>query len=197
MSNGVKYIFTFALGATAGALVAWKVLDKYYKHILDEEAEAFRAAIANQNTENADKTEETYDRSNREVVEEDRKSYANIIARGGYANYEDAKDGFQDDIYVISPEAFDEYENYDVHSLTYYSDGVLTDEQDNVIDDIDAVVGLESLETFGMYETDAVYVRNDRLKTDYEILLDMRPYSEVVGSGPHIAEASYDPEQDI
>lgn len=197
MSNGVRFIFTFALGATAGALVAWKVLDGYYKRIMDEEAESFRAAIAKQEKENADTPEETDDTSKKEAIEETRNDYAKIIASSGYANYADAKDGFQDDIYVISPEAFDEYENYDVHTLTYYSDGVLTDEQDNPIDDIDEVVGLESLETFGMYETDAIYVRNDRLKTDYEILLDMRPYSEVVGGDPHVAEASYDPEQDI
>lgn len=202
MSNGVRFIFTFALGATAGALVAWKVLDERYKRIMDEEAESFRAAIAKQNTENADKPEETEERSESEVLKEDCTNYAKTLANCGYTNYSDAKDGLKevadmDDIYVITPQAFDEYEDYDTHSLTYYADGVLTDEQDNVIEDVDEIVGLESLETFGMYEADSVYVRNDRLKTDYEILLDMRPYSEVVGSGPHIAEASYDPEQDM
>lgn len=198
MSNGARFIFTFALGATAGALVAWRVLDKYYKQILDEEAESFRAAISKLEKKETD-TPETEETSEPDFTAEDRKDYAKTLAGCGYTSYASAKDGLKevaDDMYVISPEEFDELEDYDTHSLTYYSDGVLTDEQDNPIDDIDEVVGLESLETFGMYETDAVYVRNERLKTDYEILLDMRPYSEVKGPGPHIAEAS-DAEDDI
>lgn len=200
MSNGARFIFTFALGATAGALVAWRVLDEKYKRIMEEEAESFRAAISNLDKKEAD-TPETEEKPETEpdFTAEDRKDYATTLAGCGYTSYGSAKDGLKDvadDMYVITPEEFDELEDYDTHSLTYYSDGVLVDEQDNPIDDIDEVVGLESLETFEMYETDAVYVRNERLKTDYEILLDMRPYSEVKGPSPHIAEAS-DAEDDI
>ena len=41
----------------------------------------------------------------------------------------------------------------------------------------DDVVGMESLTHFGEYEDDSVFVRNDRLKCDYEILMDERTYS--------------------
>lgn len=189
MSNGVKYIFTFAVGAAAGAFVAWKVLDERYKRIMDEEVESFRAAISNKEKNEVDKPET--EEAEPKFTEDDRKNYAATIANCGYASLTDAKDGLEniDDIHVITPIEFAEKEDYDTHTLTYYSDGVLTDEQDNPVDDIDEVVGLESLEIFGMCDTDSVYVRNDRLKTDYEILLDMRPYSDVHGPGPHIAEA--------
>lgn len=192
MSNGVKYVFTFALGAAAGALVAWKVLDERYKRIMDEEVESFRAAISNKEKNEADKPET--EEVEPEFTGDDRKNYATTLANCGYTSYSDAKDGLKDvdgtdDIHVITPIEFAENEDYDTHTLTYYSDGVLTDEQDNPVDDIDEVVGLESLEIFGMCDTDSVYVRNDRLKTDYEILLDMRPYSDVKGPSPHIAEA--------
>jgi hypothetical protein len=50
---------------------------------------------------------------------------------------------------------------------------------------VDDVVGFESLNRFGEYEDDSVFVRNDRLKCDYEILLDRRKYSDVVNKKPH------------
>ena len=83
--------------------------------------------------------------------------------------------------YVIKPEEFGEILEYESISLTYYADGVLADEYDEVIDDVDEIVGEESLTTFGQYEDSAVFVRNDARKTDYEILLDLRNYSDVVG----------------
>ncbi len=200
MSNGVKYVFTFALGAAAGALVAWKVLDERYKRIMDEEVESFRAAIANKEKNEADKPE-TEDAKEPVFTEKDHEEYAETLANCGYTSYSSATEGLKeviglDDIHVISPGEFDENEDYDTRSLTYHSDGVLVDEWGKVIDDVDECVGLESLETFGQYEADSVYVRNDRLKIDYEILLDMRPYSEVKGSSLHIAEALYGSDQD-
>ena len=80
--------------------------------------------------------------------------------------------------YVISPDEFSENEDYETESLTYYSDGILADDRDNIID-IDMVVGRESLNHFGEYEDDSVFVRNEELKTDYEILLDTRRYSDI------------------
>lgn len=200
MNNGVRFIFTFALGATAGALVTWRFLDTRYKRILDEEVEAFRAAISKYEKKDTDEPK-TDEQVEPDFTAEDRKDYATTLAGCGYTSYSDAKDGLKevrgmDDVYVIAPEEFDEFEDYDVHSLTYYADGVLVNEHGEPIDDVDEVVGLESLDTFGMYETDSVYVRNERLKTDYEILLDMRPYEEVKGSSPHIAEASHDSKKD-
>lgn len=81
--------------------------------------------------------------------------------------------------YVISPEEFGEV-GYNEVSLTYYADGVLTDEHDKEIseDGIERLIGKESLKHFGEYEDDSVFVRNDKLHTDYEILKDLRNYYE-------------------
>ena len=50
------------------------------------------------------------------------------------------------------------------------------------IEDVDDVVGEDSLNHFGEFEEDSVYVRNDERKCDYEILLDHRRYADVVGT---------------
>ena len=51
---------------------------------------------------------------------------------------------------------------------------------DNEIEDVDNIVGLDSLDTFGKYEDDSIYVRNDSLKCDYEILADNSNYSDII-----------------
>ena len=60
--------------------------------------------------------------------------------------------------YVISPEEFGEYEEYEKISLTYYGDQVLADENDELVEDVEGAVGFESLTHFGEYEDDSVFV---------------------------------------
>ncbi len=81
-------------------------------------------------------------------------------------------------IKVIAPEEFGDYPEFKLISLSYYADGVLADDKGNKID-IEATVSEEALNTFGEYEDDSVHVRNTKLQTDYEILLDPRCFSEV------------------
>ena len=80
--------------------------------------------------------------------------------------------------YVISPDDFDE-NGYEIVSLTYYADDVLTDEHDNVIRNRDKLIGKDSLTKFGEYEEDSVFVRDDERKIDYEILADTRNYHDL------------------
>ena len=87
--------------------------------------------------------------------------------------------------YVISPEEFGEGD-YETISLTFYADKVLTDETGDIVEDVDNLVGLDSLTHFGEYEDDSVFVRNDATNTDYEILLDTRNYMDVFDVPPHL-----------
>ena len=82
--------------------------------------------------------------------------------------------------YIIEPDDFGEEDGYETATLTYYADGVLEDDYYVVIDkeEVDDMVGLESFDHFGEYENDTVFVRNERLKTDFEIQRDLRKYSE-------------------
>ncbi len=79
--------------------------------------------------------------------------------------------------YVISPDEFDELDGYTPISLTYFADGVLADEYGVIVDNVEEIVG-DGLNHFGEYEEDAVYVRNDAKRCDYEILKDERKYAE-------------------
>lgn len=90
--------------------------------------------------------------------------------------------------YVIPPEDFGEKDDYSTESLVYFKDGVLADDMDHRIEDVEAMVGVESLNHFGEYEDDSVFVRNDRLKIDFEILLDERVYADVPKHHYHLVE---------
>ena len=122
--------------------------------------------------------------------------YTAKLREHGYTNYADIEpetkkeeedEEFMDigTPYVIPPEEFGEFDDYEEIGLTYYADQVLTDDDDELVEDIEDTVGFDSLNHFGEYEDDSVFVRNDRLKCDYEILLDHRKYSDVVKRKPH------------
>ena len=82
--------------------------------------------------------------------------------------------------YIITPEEFSD-SDYNTETLSYWADGVVTDiDNERLTDDqIEDLIGEDSLSHFGEYEDDSVFVRNDRLRTDYEILADTRRYGEV------------------
>ena len=85
-----------------------------------------------------------------------------------------------DEPYIISE--FD-YMNgrkmYDKTTLNFYDDGILEDEaSEMLIDDIDAAIGRDSLTKFGEEVDDMVFVRNERLSTDYAVVHQHRDYAQ-------------------
>lgn len=69
-----------------------------------------------------------------------------------------------------SPEEFGDNPDYSKFTLKYYKDGVLIDDQNNPLDNPEEVIGADFMDHFGEYEEDVAYIRNDRLKSDFEIL---------------------------
>ena len=183
MKGILSKIFIFAIGAGIGSAVTYKVLKTKYDALIQEEIDSIKEQFTKVYSED-EPTESVDEEKDREVVPEkvaEFIEYSSIIRDNGYTNYSSNKKETEvNDVekpYVISPDEFGEIYGYETIDLTYYSDGVLTDDQDEIIDDVEAIVGLDALERFGEYEEDAIHVRNDRLKCDYEILLDNKPYS--------------------
>lgn len=119
-------------------------------------------------------------------------NYSNMISNLNYkGNNDDSV--FKYSPYVISPEDYEDpsYDDYDRVVLTYYKDNILARNDDEVLKDPESYVGPKALSSFGMYEEDTVYVRDDMSKLQYEIDRDLRPYTEVVGPLP---ESYYDDE---
>lgn len=199
----ISHVVAFIFGAFTGAAVAWHYRKAKYEERMNEELESIRE-IRNKNvSKNEDNN--TND-SIKAKVKEDIMSYAKKLNDEGYTNYSSIKKIEETDEeenkviqnritsdstekpYVISPDEFNEFDDYSVISLTYYADGKLADDNDELVEDVDDVVGINSLEHFGEYDDDCVYVRNDRLKVDYEILRSLRKYSEILEQKPYLKE---------
>ena len=197
-SKGIAFL-AFIVGAGMGSVCTWKLLKRKYELIAQEEIDSVKAAYATREIGKGfvegfrDGLKVAEDRTQKDEDDVDFKKYASIIQKEGYTDYsrsveEKKGEAFVEKPYVISPEEFGEFEEYEKISLTYYADEVLADENDEEVDDVDEIVGEESLRHFGEYEDDSVFVRNDRLKCDYEILLDQRNYSDVAKTRPHRVE---------
>ena len=192
-----KTVIAFIAGVTIGSLVTWKFVETKYKQIADEEIKSVVEQF-NSRQNGCDDTEPVEEEQAPWRVEKpDIMEYAARIKEARYAlDLHDAKneeeeggDEFMDSDkpYVISPEEFDELDDYEIRSFTYYEDGILTDEENHIVENVDELVGKDSLDTFGYYEQDSVFVRNDALKTDFEILRDVRNYTDV-HTMPHLED---------
>ena len=181
----VTPLVTFVLGAAVGSAVSWYFLKDKYEQIAQEEIDSVKQVFSGRGREERiDNAVNKIEFSKNKVeAEEDPKlinEVADILKSNNYVNREvqDLVDEAEKP-YVISPDEFGELYDYENISLTYYADKVLADDNDELVEDVDDVVGYESLSHFGEYEPDSVFVRNDRLKADYEILMDHRNYRDV------------------
>lgn len=159
-------IISFAVGAAIGSAVTYILINKKFETRFRHEVDSAMEEIAKRKIDS-------------KKSEEEIKEYHETIVE--YTNKESEDDDMpkKNRVYVISPEEFGK-NDYDAESLNYYADGVLTNSWDEVIEDVDGFVGEDSLTRFGEYEDDCVYVRNEVLQTDYEILLDERKFSDIV-----------------
>ena len=167
----MKGLFIFAAGVVAGAVAgAYLVKDKVMADAKQEIEEVREYYKSKKETKKEEKPVEEKE----ETKVEEKEEYQEITRN--YTNYnkieEAPKQAVNDMPYMINPEDFGEEEGYDTLTLTYFADGVLVDDVDDVIDDPDPVVGLENLKVFEEFNASAIYVRNDIWKTDFEILKD-------------------------
>ena len=167
-SNILSKVLVFAAGAAVGSLVTVKVVQARYEQLIQEEIESVKEAYAKLSKKAAAEEEE-------EDPDEDQ--YYDIINKEGYTASEEEEDDMELP-YVISPDDFGECDYVQV-SLTYCADGVVVNDRGKEVVNVDELVGLESLTHFGEYEDDSVFVRNDKLQIDFEILKDYRKSSEI------------------
>ena len=179
----MKGLFIFAAGVVAGAVAgAYLVKDKVMADAKQEIEEVRGYYKSKKET----KKEETVEEQPVEEVKEE-KEYKTIVENSGYVNYNKPEQMVQhsvleDEPYSIDPEEFGdkEEEGWDTMTLTYFADGVLTDDTDEVVEQPEVVVGLDNLKVFEEFpDATCVYVRNETWRTDFEILKDDWKWSDL------------------
>ena len=188
--------FAFLAGIGVGGGSVWYFLKARYEEISEQDIysakQAFRAREEKlhqelqrlrEQAENPDKEEETpktvLASANKSQDKGDINDYAQMVNRVRYSqtSVPPKPEHKVEAPYVISPEEFGELDGYTQISLTYFDDGILSDENGVIIEEPEEIVG-DALNHFGEYEEDSVFVRSDPKRCDYEILRDLRSYAE-------------------
>ena len=93
-----------------------------------------------------------------------------------------AQEVHDEPVYEINPEEFGEIDDiYDKISVTYYrGDDVLSDDEYNEILDTETTITFKIIDDFISCNKEVGYVRNEKLKIDYEVVIDEDSYSHVV-----------------
>lgn len=197
MNDKLSSVIIFCGGVFIGGFLTWDFFKTKYEKIADEEIASVKETFEhreprpdkNYKVEESLKGNDAYINVSPGVAER----IVQIIDSNGYRNYSntaietDKKGGTADmelkQPYVITPEQYEDNVDYTKVSLTWYNDEVLEDDWGNVLDP-DDVIGSDALKTFGQYEKDSVFVRDDDEQIDYEVLLDTRSYKETYGHDP-------------
>lgn len=166
---GIKEVVIFAAGFVAGGLVVNKLVEKKYEDISNQEIESVKEVYHKKLEEahaNNDIPDEAAETEQTRKGTSTMRAYSDIIKS---SNYSSPVTNEPDLPYVITPEAYMEPNGYDKLACNYYNNDVLTDENDEPVE-IEEIMGShDMLDRMGEYETDTLYIRNDKTEADYEI----------------------------
>lgn len=195
MNRKLSNVLLFTAGVAVGSLVTWRYFKSKYEVVEDEIEKKIEEPEGESEEESPGVLE-----SKTSYKKPPLKEYVKMVENNGYAPKthveeveEEIANGEWDDKdvyepFIIRPDEYGELHAYETLSLNYYADGVLTDELDNPIEDVESLVPADFADHFGEYDDNAVFVRNDNLECDYEILRDLRKFTDVVGEYPYPTE---------
>lgn len=211
MNRKIINLIIFTVGAAIGSAVTWKIVKDRYEKIVQEEIKSVKEVFSdrfNSSNEEASSEESEEEMSEEDPVSDYRKfcwddledldpseleeeeyqadlieyeDIANIYKEGGADNMPSSEPR---EPYIIEPIEFGELDGYKTFELTYYEDGILEDEDYEIVRNPEEILGPDALGSFGEYEDDSVFVRNEHLRADFQILKDYRTYDEARSIGP-------------
>lgn len=176
----MKNVLIFMAGLTLGAGVSWVYNKNKYEEMVKDEVESLREH-AREKESNEKTTEETLDKD----IECYKNDSANLEKVSKIINYNHYSSNDENEIpvckkpYVVTPDDFASLPGFDTDSFHYYNNDIISNDNNEIVDDVEQILGLSILEVkdqFGIYEDDSVYIRNERLKCDYEVLLENEDY---------------------
>ena len=210
-----KIIAAFSGGTAFGGLISYLILKKKAEKELLEAIEAEKAALQKayedrgaailkaQEIKDSEKAAEI-DADLQKARIEDKKKVNNMAEDLGYKPKIDytkysnkvrkefaesegpSEQDRKDTPYLIFEDDYSENLDYEKEELIYFAgNGVLCD-IDETCFNLDGTIGVEAVNLFDMMSTDVIYVRNERLQTDYMVERRQAEYFEGIMHMPHI-----------
>lgn len=209
MKNLLIFTIGVGLAGFAGYKIGYSVSQKKYEHLADEEVASVRKMLIERyegknkpvkkvnkpiddQNEEKDRSEEPKKEKGQKgikVVPKNDTDYGKPYRTtsepdripgnpGDNIKYLDKEEVDTTKPYIITPEEFHD-SDYECKTLFYCADKVLTDDDYNQISNIGIVGGYPILTQIGKYDADCLYVRDEKIAVDYEILLEERTFSKI------------------
>lgn len=205
MHRTITNIFMLAVGAAIGSAATWVYSQKKYSQLIQSEIEKTKEYYSDKESDESEAKNIQNPEEEKQLEEEKKKAVqtsADIINQSGYdmSSYSDytrfskPKEEHPETVQknletfgsdenfpvVIAPESYGEIEDYATHEYTYYKDGVVVDDDGDVIDPekVRSMLGIDFASHIGDFEADAVHIQNDLMKTYFEILAEPYDYND-------------------
>lgn len=172
----MKTLLAFVVGAASGSFLTWMIAKKHYEKIAQEEIDSVKEVYGRAKNESVE--EEPVEEPYRPTVE-DKENMNKRIADLGYNTMPETEKGEAGHPYIITPEDYNSENNwYEKRTLSFWANGVISEENDGINDftgmynnaEVDNMIGLRNLDSMGEFEAGVLYVRNDILETDFQIV---------------------------
>lgn len=206
MNKLVELAASMIIGAAIGSSITYISIDKKYKKRSDDEIASYRELKDKEVQKHLGLKYKVYEKPAPEELAEKYKeqepSINDILNKYGSQKTDDsyidltksrqemeARKSIQEALkergdipYEITEDEFGEFDDYTPISLTRYSDGLVADERDILLDDKERIIGTDWEDHFDTI----CYIRNDALKCDYEIVEDPRTYRQILDEHPYL-----------
>ena len=189
MNNRIKNYIWFAVGCMVGSTATFLYLKKNYEHRVNSELQKLKITKQTNHTNNTNMSTEQPDPIT-QTVDQFISLYSSVEEHRDYGHVDEKERENMTRLLsprVIHPdeEADDYDEGYLTVYLTYYTPdpsrgettGVLANQYDEIITEVEERVGTDYMNHFGQFEPGIVRVRNDEYKIDYIIDKSDQTYS--------------------
>lgn len=164
-----KTFIAFVSGAVIGAGAAWTYAKNHFNKMVEDTVRKCNACSDEEQPPMAKEESTNEETAESESEESEKVQYHKAVKE--YTEDEPKKKG----PYVISPDEFHDGAMLTSATYSYFEDGVVTDEFDNIVEDVDEAIGEDFVNHF---DEDVVYVRNEERNCDYEILREGFTYND-------------------
>jgi len=197
---GVGIGLAVSVSMIIGYVIAEKKLEKKFQKLLEEEIEdtkKFYSTLTKRTMPTPQDALESLHENGHLIVVEDLVGSLEYVSGGegmvevvtnvftnaeNWDLEEELKTRDPDRPYILEHDEFFNSEFQDARVTYYEGDGVLVDERDEHIPDIDGTVGEDNLLRFGHGSRDnnILYIRNEKLDIDFEVVRDQGKYTEKI-----------------
>lgn len=180
VNRGLSAFCSFLVGAGLGVTIAWHFAKIKYEKIADEEIESMKKVLLkdkekdNENSEKKKNISKLDEIVNNEGYKGQSTNYATV-----YNKKKTQKNDVETYIHPIPSDEFGLEEEYDVITLVYLVDGVLIDDMDTEVGNIEEKIGEDFAKYFEESNGDTIYFKNDKYKAYYEVVQDDRSFDQV------------------